>query len=70
MTDKSNETWKPTDEQIDQIILSAMQGIAQQCASYIKELQCPTEFIAVMLRDVADAFENPESEGDRDCSCC
>ena len=70
MTDKSKETWQPTDEQVDKIILPAMQEIAQQCAGYINELQCPPEFIAVMLRDVADAFENPSPEGDSDCSCC
>ena len=70
MTDKSKETWQPTDEQVDKIILPAMQGIAQQCTGYINELQCPPEFIAVMLRDVADAFENPTPEGDSDCSCC
>ena len=69
MTDKSNETWKQIDEQIDQIILPAMQVITQQCASYINELQCPPEFIAVMLRDVEYAFENPGPEGDSDCSC-
>ena len=69
MTDKSKETWEPTDEKVDKIILPAMQEIAQQCAGYINELQCPPEFISVMLRDVADAFENltPEEEGD--CSC-
>ena len=70
MTDKSKETWQPTDEQVDKIILPAMQGIAQQCAAYINELQCPPEFISVMLRDVADAFENSTPEGDSDCSCC
>ena len=69
MTDKSKKTWQPTDEQVDKVILPAMQGIAQQCG-YINELQCPPEFIAVMLRDVADAFENPTPEGDSDCSCC
>ena len=70
MTDKSKETWQPTDDQVDKVILPAMQGIAKQCAGYINELQCPPEFIAVMLRDVADAFENPTPEGDSDCSCC
>ena len=70
MTDKCEETWQPTDEQVDKIILPAMQGISQQCAGYINELQCPPEFIAVMLRDVVDAFENPAHEGDGDCSCC
>ena len=47
-----------------------MQGIAQQCASHINELQGPLEFIALMLRDIADAFENPSSEGKSDCECC
>ena len=70
MTDKYEETWQPTDEQVDKIILPAMQGIAQQCAGYINELQCPPEFIAVMLKDVAEAFENPEPEGEGSCDCC
>ena len=69
MTDKSKETWQPTDEQVDKIILPAMQGIAKQCAGYINELQCPPGFIAFMLKDVADAFDNPEPEVDSDCSC-
>ena len=72
MPEKCEETWQPTDEQVDKIILPAMQGIAQQCAGYMNELQCPPEFISVMLRDVADAFENPapEVEVEGDCSCC
>ena len=69
MTDKIKETWQPTDEQVDKIILPAMQGIAKQCAGYINELQCPPEFISVILRDVADAFENPTPEGDVDSNC-
>ena len=70
MTEKCEETWQPTDEQVDKIILPAMQCIAQQCAGYINELECPPEFISVMLRDVADAFENPVPEAEGDCSCC
>ena len=67
MIDKSQATWQPTQEQVDKTILPAMQGIAQQCAAYINELQCPPELIALMLRDIADAFENPSSEGESDC---
>tara|TARA_Y100001968_G_scaffold2036_1_gene1750 strand:- start:10 stop:222 length:213 start_codon:yes stop_codon:yes gene_type:complete len=70
MTDKSKETWQPTDEEVDKIILPFMQGIAQQCACYINELQCPPELIAVMLKDVADAFEKSKPKEDSDCSCC
>ena len=58
MTDKSNETLKPTDEQVDKIILPSMEWIAKQCAVYINELRCRSEFIALMLRDIAYAFEN------------
>ena len=70
MIDKNEETWQPTDEQVDKVILPAMQGVAQHCAGYINELQCPPEFIAVMLKDVAGAFENPEPEGEGSCDCC
>ena len=70
MTEKCKKTWQPTDEQVDKIILPAMQDIAQQCAGYINELQCPPEFISIMLRDVADAFETPVPEAEGDCSCC
>ena len=70
MTDKSKETWQPTDEQVDKIILPAMQGIAEQCAGLINELRCPTEFIAIMLKDVADVFDNPAPEGKSSCDCC
>tara|TARA_Y100001968_G_scaffold140096_1_gene128190 strand:+ start:416 stop:628 length:213 start_codon:yes stop_codon:yes gene_type:complete len=70
MTDNCQMTWEPTQEQVDKIILPAMQGIAQQCVGYIKELECPHEFVALMLRDIAEAFESPVSEGDDSCSCC
>ena len=46
-----------------------MLGIAQQYASHINELQCPPEFIALMLRDITDAFENPSSEGESHFEC-
>ena len=70
MTEKCEEKWQATEDQIDNIIIPAMQGIAQQCASYANELQCPPEFIAVMLRDIADAFEEQSQKGESDCGCC
>ncbi|WP_036903807.1 MULTISPECIES: hypothetical protein [Prochlorococcus] len=70
MADNCEMTWQPTEEQVDKIILPGMQDIAKQCAGYINQLQCPPEFIAVMLKDIADAFESPVAEGDDDCSCC
>ena len=70
MTEKCEVKWQATEYQIDNIIIPAMQGIAQQCVDYSKELQCPPEFIAVMLRDIADAFDNQQSEGESRCECC
>ena len=32
--------------------------------------QCPPAFIAVMLRDIADAFDEKPAEGESDCGCC
>ena len=47
-----------------------MKNIAQQCAGYGEKLQCPPAFIAVMLRDIADAFDEKPSEGEGSCGCC
>ena len=33
-------------------------------------LQCPPGFIAVMFRDVADAFDEQPQEGQNKCECC
>ena len=70
MADNRQVTWQATQEQVDKIILPGMQDIAQQCAGYINELKCPPEFVALMLRDIAEAFEAPEKEGSSYCSCC
>ena len=48
--------WEPTKKQVDDIILPAYTFISQKCVAYIKELKCPPEYIADMLRDVADAI--------------
>ena len=47
-----------------------MKNIAQQCAGYGDKLQCPREFIAVMLRDIANAFDEQPKEGENSCECC
>ena len=67
---KSNENWQSTDDQVDKIIDPVIQGISKQCAGYINEILCPLEFIFLMLRNIADSFENQMHEGDSDCSCC
>tara|TARA_Y100001968_G_C19176196_1_gene628137 strand:+ start:373 stop:585 length:213 start_codon:yes stop_codon:yes gene_type:complete len=70
MTENCKSTWEPTKEQVEKIILPAMQDIARQCVEYSNELQCTPQFIALMLRDIADAFETPIKESSSDCSCC
>ena len=70
MTEECQAKWVATEEQIETIIIPAMKNIAQQCAGYGEKLQCPPAFIAVMLRDIADAFEEQPVEGKSDCECC
>jgi len=70
MTEKCQAKWSPTDDQINSIIIPAMQGTAQQYADYANQLKCPPEFIALMLRDVADAFESNANNVENSCDCC
>ena len=70
MTEQCEGKWSPSQDQIDNIIIPAMQGTAQQYADYANELQCPPAFIALMLRDVADAFEENGPKVENSCGCC
>ena len=70
MTEECQARWEATEEQIEIIIIPAMKNIAQQCAGYGEKLQCPPAFIAVMLRDIADAFDEKPAEGESSCGCC
>ena len=70
MTEECQAKWVATEEQIETIIIPAMKNIAQQCAGYGEKLQCPHAFIAVMLRDIADALNEQPLEGESSCECC
>ena len=70
MIEKFETKWSPTEDQIDNIIIPARQGTAQQYAKYAAELQCPPEFIALMLRDIADTFEENSIAADKCCDSC
>ena len=70
MTEKCEAKWTPTEDQINNIIIPAMQGTSQQYANYANELRCPPEFIALMLRDIADTFEENALTDKKDCECC
>ena len=70
MTEKCETKFSPTENQIDNIIIPAMQGTAQQFVKYANELKCPHEFIALMLRDIADTFEKNAITSEKGCDCC
>ena len=70
MTERCDTKWTPTEDQIVNIIIPAMQGTAQQYASYASELKCPASFIALMLRDIADTFEEHAITAEKNCDCC
>ncbi len=48
--------WEPTKLQIDDIILPDYTYLSNRCVTYINELECSPQYIADMLRDLADAI--------------
>ena len=56
MSKNNFNRWEPTKPQIDNIILPAYTDLSKKCVSYIKELDCPPQYVADMLRDLADAI--------------
>ena len=56
MSEKNTNRWGPTKLDIDEIILHAYTNLSKRCVSYIKKLDCPPQYIADMLRDLADAI--------------
>ena len=66
MTDSCNAIWKPTQIQIDELILPAYTDMAKKSVEYIAKFKCPPGYVADMLRDIADALESshPEFESD------
>ena len=62
--------WQPTQEQLDEIILPAYNEITTISVSFIKKLECPPEYVAEMLRDVAEAIISSHPESNKSCSCC
>ena len=70
MTEKCEKKWSPSADQIDNIIIPAMQRTAQQYANYASELQCPPAYISLMLRDIADTFDENAITAEKGCDCC
>ena len=57
--------WEPTKLQMDEIILPDYTDLSKKCVAYIKELDCPPQYISDMLRDLVEAIMNsyPEFKG-------
>ena len=70
MTNTRKAEWEPTQEQIDNQILPAYTEMAKQSVHLINDFQCPPEYVADMLRDIADALISTHPESENKCSCC
>ena len=67
----SNElNWHPSQEQLDKMILPAYTEITKLSVSFINKLECPPEYVADMLRDIAEAIVSSHPESNKNCSCC
>ena len=62
MSNKSTNRWKPTKLQIDEVILPAYKDLSKSRVSFTKQLEYRTQYIADMLRDLADAIMTSYSE--------
>ncbi len=68
---KGNElNWHPTQEQLDRMILPAYTEITKLSVSFINKFECPPEYVADMLRDIADAIVSSHPESSNNCTCC
>ena len=56
MSETNTDRWEPTKLQIDEIIFFAYSNLSKRCVSYIKQLECPPQYIADMLRDLSDSI--------------
>ena len=70
MTDSCNETLKPTQNQIDDLILTAYTEMAKKIVEQIAKFKCPPGYVADMLGYFADALESSHPESESNCSCC
>ena len=62
--------WRPTQEQLDEMILSAYNEITKMSVSFINKLECRPEYVPDMLRNAAEAIISSHPESNKSCSCC
>ena len=70
MNQNCSPKWEPTQKDIDDLILPAYTEMAKKSVEYINQFQCPPEYVADMLRDIADAIVSSHPNSDSNCSCC
>ena len=65
MTKNNLNRCQPTKIQIDTVNLTAYKDLSKRCISLIRKIECLIQFIANMLRDLADAIISlyPEVKG-------
>ena len=65
MTKNNLYRWKPTNLQINEIILPPYTDLSKRCVAYIKDFDCTSKFIADILRNLAAAIMTsyPEFKG-------
>ena len=56
MSETNGDRWEPTKLQIDEILIPAYTDLSKKCFSYIKQIESPPQYIADMLRDLANAI--------------
>ena len=52
------EEWKPTSEQMNGVISSSCEFIRDEANDLLDELQCPPEYIAMILKSIASDFDS------------
>ena len=56
MAKNKHKRWEPTKRQIDDIVLPAYNDLSKKCVIYIKQLDCTSQYISGILKDLADAI--------------
>ena len=60
----------PKKEQLDSMISLAYTEMAKQSVAYVNKFGCPPEYVANILRDIADALTSVHPQSKGDCTCC
>ena len=56
MSNKNTIKWEPTKLQIDELNLPFYTDLSKSCVPYIKQLEFPPQYMADLLRDLAEAI--------------